>query len=71
MMVQYRQVFRRPSAYSIGAMKMNKDAAAVLVCTDVGPNRHFIANFMRINDTWKMTHVVNDCTHVSWDSYDL
>ena len=71
MMVQYRQVFRRPSVFSIGATKMNKDAAAVLVCTDVEPNRHFIVNFMRIDDTWKMTHVVNDCTHISWHSYDL
>ena len=71
MMNQYRRVFSKPTNYSVGAEKINKDAAAVLICTDVNPYRHFITNFRRIDNTWKITHVINNCTHNFWDTYEV
>ena len=71
MMVSYRKVFRKPTIYTIGAEKVKGDSAAILVCTDVPPNGHFIANFTRLDNTWKLSFVINNCSHDFWNSYEL
>ena len=70
-MLSYREVFTRPTCYSIGAEKVKGDSAAILVCTDVLPNRHFIANFIRLDNTWKLSFVINNCSHHFWNSYEV
>ena len=71
MIASYREVFTSPTVYSIGDERVKGDSAAILVCTDVLPNRHFIANFTRLDNTWKLSFVINNCSHDFWNSYQL
>ena len=71
MIALFREVFTSPTIYSIGDDKVNGNSAALLICTDVLPNRHFIANFTRLDDTWKLSFIINNCTHEFWNGYEV